>query len=64
MLFPKYPKKEVCRSKAAHTTYSWNNKWQKCAGISGLWVINEIIQKKYPENMKKIVGAVWKLPAK
>ena len=21
-------------------------------------------QKKYPENMKKIVGAVWKLPAK
>ena len=24
----------------------------------------EIIQNKYPENMKKIVGAVWKLPAK
>jgi hypothetical protein len=24
----------------------------------------EIIQKKYPENMKKIMGAVWKLPAK
>ena len=21
-------------------------------------------KKKYPENMKKIVGAVWKLPAK
>ena len=21
-------------------------------------------QKNYPENMKKIVGAVWKLPAK
>ena len=39
-------------------------KWQKCAGISGLWVLNEIIEKKYPENMKKIVGAVWKLPAK
>ena len=39
-------------------------KWQKCVGISGLWVINEIIQKKYSENMKKIVGAVWKLPAK
>ena len=33
-------------------------------GISGLWVLNEIFQKKYPENMKKIVGAVWKLPAK
>ena len=26
--------------------------------------LNEIIQKIYPENMKKIVGAVWKLPAK
>ena len=47
-----------------HTTYSWNIKWQKCAGIFGLWVLNEIIQKKYPENMKKIVGVVWKLPAK
>ena len=44
--------------KAWHTTYSWNIKWQKCPGISGLWVLNEIIQKKYPENMKKIVGAV------
>ena len=33
-------------------------KWQKCAGISNLWVINEIFQKKYPENMKKI----WKVP--
>jgi hypothetical protein len=29
-----------------------------------LWVLNEIIQKKYPANMKKIVGAIWKLPAK
>ena len=26
-------------------TYSWNIKRQKCAGISGLWVLNEIIQK-------------------
>ena len=49
---------------STHTTYSWNIKWQKCAGISGLWVLNEIFQKIYPENMKKIVGAVWKLPAK
>ena len=39
-----------------HTTYSWNIKLQECAGISGLWVLNEIIQK--------IVEAVWKLPAK
>ena len=32
--------------------------------ISVLWVLNEIFQKKYPENMKKIVGAVWALPDK
>ena len=35
------------------TTYSWNIEWQKCIGISDLWVLNEIIQKRYPENMKK-----------
>ena len=33
---------------------------QKC----GLWDLNEIIKKKYPENLKKNVGAVWELPAK
>ena len=27
---------------ALHTTYSWNIKWQKCASISCLWVLNEI----------------------
>ena len=59
-----YKIKGVSGSTTPHTTYSLNIKWQKCAGISGLWVLNEIIQKKYPENMKKIVGAVWKLPAK
>ena len=37
---------------------------QKCEGNCGLWVLNEIIFKKYPENLKKIVGAVWELPAK
>ena len=47
---------ENCQKFYIHTTYSWNIKWQKCAGISGMWVLNEIIQK----NMKKIVGAVWK----
>ena len=36
----------------------------KCAGISGLWVLNKIIQKTYPESMKKIIGAFWKLLAK
>ena len=38
---------------------------QKCEGNFGLWVLNEILKKKtYPENLKKIMGAVWELPAK
>ena len=41
-----------------HTSYSRNIMCLKCGGDCGLWVLNEIIQKKYPENMKKIVGAV------
>ena len=32
---------------------------QKCVVNCGLWALNEIIKKKYPENMKTIVGAVW-----
>ena len=36
---------------------------QKFGGDFGLWV-NEIIFFKYPENMQKIVGALWELPAK
>ena len=47
-----------------HNTYSRNNMCQKCGGNCGLWVLIEIIQKKCPENMKKIVGALWELPAK
>ena len=47
-----------------HTTYSRNNIGQKCEGNCGLWVLNEMIKKMYPENLKKIVGAVWELPAK
>ena len=47
-----------------HTTNSRNNMCQKCEGDCGLWVLIEIIQKKCPENMKKIVGALWELPAK
>ena len=31
---------------------------QKCEGDCGLWVLNETIKKMYPENLKKIVGAV------
>jgi hypothetical protein len=48
----------------AHTTYSKKNMGQKCEGDCGLWVLNKIIKKIYPENLKKIVGALWELPAK
>ena len=37
---------------------------QKFDGNCGLWVLDKIIKKIYPENLKKIVGAVWELPAK
>ena len=37
---------------------------QKWEGDFGLWVINEIIKKICTESLKKIVGAVWELPAK
>ena len=47
-----------------HTTYTRNNmRAIICEGNCGLWVLNEIIKKIYPENLKKIVGAVWELPA-
>ena len=36
----------------------------KSEGNCGLWVLNEITLKKYAESLKKIVGAVWELPAK
>ena len=47
-----------------HTIYTRNNMGQKCEGNCGLRVLNEILKKTYPENLKKIVGAVWELPAK
>ena len=47
----------------AHTIYTRKNMGQKCEGNCGLWVLNEILEKTYPENLKKIVGAVWELPA-
>ena len=47
-----------------HTAYSKNNMGQKCEGNCGLWVLKEIGKRIYPENLKKIVGAVWELPAK
>ena len=45
-------------------SYSRNNMRQKCGGYCGLWILNEIIKKTYAESLKKIVGAVWELPAK
>ena len=47
-----------------HTIYTRNNMGPKCEGNCGLWVLNEIIKKTYPENLKKIMGAVQELPAK
>ena len=36
---------------------------QKCGRNSGLWVLHEIVNITYAENMKTIVCAVWDLPA-
>ena len=47
-----------------HTIYSRNNMRQKCGGNCGLWILHEMIKNVYPENLKKIVGALWELPAK
>ena len=47
-----------------HTIYRANNMCQKCGGKSGLWVLHEIIDKRYAENIKNILGAIWELPAK
>ena len=47
-----------------HTAYSWNIMCQKWEGDCGLWDLTEIFLKKYAESLKKIVGAVWELPAK
>ena len=42
--------------------YPGNNMCQKYGGKTGLWVLHEIVNKTYDENMKKIVGAVWETP--
>ena len=53
-----------CIMNVIHTTYTRNNMGQKCGGNCGLWVLHEMIKKRYPENLRKIVGALWELPAK
>ena len=50
--------------RSSHTIYPGNNMCQKYGRKSGLWILLEIVNKTYAENMKKIVGAVWELPAK
>ena len=47
-----------------HTIYTRNNMGQKCEGDCGLWGLNEILKKTYPDNLKKNMVAVWELPAK
>ena len=47
-----------------HTIYTRSNMGQKCEGNCGLWVLDKILKKTYPEILKKIVGAVWEIPAK
>ena len=47
-----------------HTIYTRNNMGQKCEGNCGLWVLNKVLKKMYPEILKKIVGAIWEIPAK
>ena len=61
---PKLYIPSAIKLKYTHTIYTRNNMRQKCEGICGLWVLNEILKKTYPENLKKILGAVWELPAK
>ena len=39
-----------------HTIYDRNNMSQKCEGNCGLWVLNEILKKTHPENLKKNRG--------
>ena len=55
---------EMFTNITVHPPYSWNIMCQKWEGDCGLWVLNEIILKRYAESLKKIVGAVWELPAK
>ena len=54
----------VCQNLTAHTIYPGNNIWYNTYR-SGLWILHEIVKRIYAEIMKKkIVGAVWELPAK
>ena len=43
-------------NKAKQTTNIRNNMGQKCEGNCRLWVLNEMVKKIYPENLKKNRG--------
>ena len=46
-----------------HTIYTRNNMGQTCeVVVCGFFM--KSLKKTYPENLKKIMGAVWELPAK
>ena len=51
-------------SSTTHITYSWISMGLKSEGNCGLWVFNKIMIKICTESLKKIVGAVWEIPAK
>ena len=47
---------EYCKVTTLHRRHIiWNNVRQKC----GLWILNEMIKRKYAESMKRILGVVW-----
>ena len=48
----------------AQITYSWFIMGLKSEGNCGLWFFNKIMIKICTESLKKIVGAVWEIPAK
>ena len=47
-----------------HITYSWFIMGLKSEGNCGLWIFDKIMIKICTESLKKIVGAVWEIPAK
>ena len=56
------PNKKMCEKKlVVHTPPLAEIIWE---GNCGLWVRNEMIKEIYPENLQKLVSAVWGLPAK
>ena len=49
---------------SSHTTYSWNIMFKNGRAIVVCGFLMKYFKNKYAESLKKIVGAVWELPAK